>query len=364
MAIVANRPGVGIRAWLVDSGEPRSAPTYRADLVTSLLGVWFGVGLFLDAWAHSNVPELESFFTPWHGVFYSGFTATAIWILWLVWRNLAAGRRGLAAIPLGYGLAVIALPVFAAGGVADFIWHTLLGIEQNITILFSPSHLVLITSMIVILTAPLRSAWSNPTTGTAPSFRRLLPGLLGLAFAASLILLFMSYGNPLQWGGIHIVTAFSNQEGDAGGAQLAISIVAANLLLLAPILLLARRWQVPPGFATLLYAVCAIVSGALTAFSNLATLAAIVVAGVLVDLLLLWLRPAAERRTTFIGFAMLAPFVTWTVYLGFASVSVGRLPSIVELWTGVPIVAALHGLLLAVLCVPGVVAGQRPVVRT
>lgn len=56
-----------------------SAPvaSYRTNLVTVLLGLWFTVGLFFDAWAHNNEAHLETFFTPWHAVYYSGFAATA-----------------------------------------------------------------------------------------------------------------------------------------------------------------------------------------------------------------------------------------------------------------------------------------------
>jgi hypothetical protein len=67
--------------------------------VTALLGIWFGAGLMIDAWAHSNLAELETFFTPWHAVFYSGFAVVSGWIIWQVWRNVRAGRQGLAAVP-------------------------------------------------------------------------------------------------------------------------------------------------------------------------------------------------------------------------------------------------------------------------
>lgn len=45
---------------------------WRQDLVTSLLGVWLVGAVFSDGSAHFNVPELESFFTPWHLALYSG----------------------------------------------------------------------------------------------------------------------------------------------------------------------------------------------------------------------------------------------------------------------------------------------------
>ena len=56
-----------------------SAPvaSYRTNLVTMLLGLWFTVGLFFDAWAHNNEAHPETFFTPSHTVYYSGFAATA-----------------------------------------------------------------------------------------------------------------------------------------------------------------------------------------------------------------------------------------------------------------------------------------------
>jgi hypothetical protein len=56
------------------------------------LAGWLVGGLFVDGWAHNTRPRLESFFTPWHGLFYSGFAAAAGWICWQVWsRRRAAG---------------------------------------------------------------------------------------------------------------------------------------------------------------------------------------------------------------------------------------------------------------------------------
>ena len=53
------------------------------DRTITVLCLWFLGGLYLDGWAHNHLPSaLESFFTPWHGVFYSGFLATAAY-LWL-----------------------------------------------------------------------------------------------------------------------------------------------------------------------------------------------------------------------------------------------------------------------------------------
>src|SRR5258706_4851841 len=120
----------------------------RTDLVTTVLGAWFTVGLFLDAWAHNTKPGLETFFTPWHAVFYSGFTATEAWVLWVSRAALQPGRPAMAAImpaqakkrraqcPVGYAATLVAVFGFAVAGVGDLVWHTVFGIEQNINILF------------------------------------------------------------------------------------------------------------------------------------------------------------------------------------------------------------------------------------
>lgn len=39
-------------------------------------------GVFIDGFAHSNLRNtIEDFFTPWHAILYSGFTATALSVL-------------------------------------------------------------------------------------------------------------------------------------------------------------------------------------------------------------------------------------------------------------------------------------------
>src|SRR5215831_9575017 len=169
----------------------RPFASHRADLVTALLGGWFAVGLMLDAWAHNNLPGLETFFTPWHAVFYSGFLATAGWVLWVCRDALRSGARGrsarsvvggIADVPVGYAATLVAIVAFALGAVGDLAWHTAFGIERDIAILFSPTHLILVASMFVIVTTPLRSAWANPDVPHCPGLLRLLPAVLSVAF--------------------------------------------------------------------------------------------------------------------------------------------------------------------------------------
>jgi hypothetical protein len=291
-------------------------------------------------------------------VLYSGFVALAGWICWTVWRGVRDGRRGIAAVPVGYGLAVLGVPLFALAGVGDSLWHTIFGIERSLNILFSPTHLLLGVSMTLIVTSPLRSAWSNPDLPAAAGLRRLLPAILSLAFATTGVLLFLQYANALVWDPWNVVFVLSNPL-DASGmrdgplpSHLAAEIVVTSVLLLAPLLLLARRWRVPAGTTTILYAVVAGLCGAVTGFHRPSIIVTMLVAGVLVDAVLAWLVRAGGRRGAFLAFAALAPLVTWSVYLAVASLVAGHLPTVVEYWTGIPVVAGLLGLVLAVLMRP------------
>jgi len=141
--------------------------------VTVGLGAWLIGALFADGWAHLNVPELESFFTPWHLALYTGFAALAGWIGWLGYRHRGAGLR----FPVGYGWGAVGVVVFAVGGAADLGWHQVFGIEAAVDALVSPGHLILFAGVMLMLTSPLRSAWWGRDEPTEHASRAALDDL-------------------------------------------------------------------------------------------------------------------------------------------------------------------------------------------
>ena len=341
---------------------PPVTASYRTNLVTALLGTWFTIGLFLDAWAHNNVPRLETFFTPWHAVFYSGFAATAAWIGWTVRDALRTGRPDFPAMPTGYASSAVAVAGFAVAGGGDYVWHTVFGIEQNIDILFSPTHVALIATMLVIVTTPVRSSWADRSLPADAGLRRLVPAVLSAALATTLVLLFLQYANAIVFDSANIVGALSTVD-EGFTASLVTSVAVTNLVLLLPMLTLARRWVLPPGSATVLYSAVGALSGAVHGFRNLATVLALLAAGGCVDVLARWLRPAPSRLVRYRAFGALAPLVTWTIFIATAYFAAGPVASapevggghpeaVVELYAGVPLVQAGLGVLLAVLLVP------------
>jgi len=56
--------------------------TGRFDWWMIAAAMWFIAGLILDGWAHGHIDmSHETFFTPFHAVFYSGFAAVAATML-------------------------------------------------------------------------------------------------------------------------------------------------------------------------------------------------------------------------------------------------------------------------------------------
>jgi hypothetical protein len=332
---------------------------YAANLLTIGFSMWLLGGLLTDVWAHNNVPKLETFFTPWHAALYSGFLATGAWICWLVRRNLMAGRRGMAAIPAGYAIGVFGVGLFIVAGAGDLTWHTIFGIERNTRILFSPTHLLLVTAIILIFTSPLRDALTDVSLPAAPTLRRLLPAILSIAFAAATLMVLLQYANLLIRAPSEIVDGLSGTfRNNATG--IGEDMIVTNLAMLLPLLILARRWHIPFGTATVVYTVFGVQAEAVRALNTPMVFVTIVLSGLAVDLLARWLRPGPSRQRRYWAFGALAPVVTWAVYFAVTFITVGQVPSIVEYWTGMPVVAGLLGLVFAALLLPGAGALTAP----
>jgi hypothetical protein len=331
-------------------GQPRVS--WWVDAVTMLLGTWLLVGLVVDGWAHNNLQALETFFTPWHALFYSGFVATAAWVLATATRARQPSRSGLAAFPAGYGLAVVGVVVFAVGGAGDMTWHSIFGIEQDVEALFSPTHLLLFAGMALILSSPLRAAWSDPAEPAAPGYRRFLPVLA----SATLVTVLVAFAFMYWAAFIQTIGASSYDPHLLDGVA---SVLATNLILLAPLLLLARRWRLPLGTTTTIYGSVGVLMGAVDAYRLPAMVAAAVLAGLAVDGLLRLLEPSASRPQRFWAMGALVPLATWSAYFAMVAVTDGIGWS-AELWTGTISWACLLGLALSLLMLPPPIPNATP----
>src|SRR5581483_4163050 len=121
----------------------------------------------------------------------------------------------------------------------------------------------------------------------------------------TLVLLFLEYGNAFRYDSGTVAVAFTGHG--ALTADVVTSMAVTNLVLLVPLLTVARRWVLPFGTATAVYAFTGALSLAVAGFRNTELIVVLVLCGIGVDLLALWLRPAPENPLRHRLFAGLAP---------------------------------------------------------
>jgi hypothetical protein len=301
-------------------------------------GLWLIIGFFVDGYAHGNLAEsIEDFFTPWHAILYSGFFATALWVVWLVMRRVRQGMRGLAAIPLGYDWALVGAGIFGVGGLGDLVWHTVFGIEVGVDALRSPSHLLLYIGASLLITAPLRSMWQNQASVRQQGFWQFLP----IALVVLTTLCFTGLLNIHFWG-LSNLPETSSAIAALRGEQaryLASSLVDAGVLLTNAILMslalgLLWRWRTPFGvFAIWLGLSTAAVSVVVGQNQMWVFVAAAALAGLMMDALVLWLDPHPSRVLAWRCFAAIAPLAIWGLHF-LAVMVTGGIGISLEMWTG------------------------------
>jgi len=104
--------------------------------------LWFFIGAWIDSSAHTYLlDDIETFFTPWHAVLYSGYAFSVLVALYV--KNKIKDYK--------FDVGVLGAVVFGIGGASDAVWHTLLGIETGVEPLVSPSHLMLFLGAFLML---------------------------------------------------------------------------------------------------------------------------------------------------------------------------------------------------------------------
>ena len=234
--------------------------TIRQDLVTALLSLWLIAGIVVDGWAHVTRGGVESFFTPWHALFYSGFVAVAAWLIYLT-RSPATGPG----VPTGYRLGISGLVIFAAGGVGDLIWHQIFGIEVSIDALISPTHLLLLLGTMLIITSPIRAAWHRPT-GPEGGWGWQGPALLAATLVAVLAQFFFLY--VAGWTGYAFQLPWA--PGEDGGVALGMSSLFISTVIFTSVaLVINKRWDTPFGFHALMIGAMGLAMGVIESESEI-----------------------------------------------------------------------------------------------
>lgn len=332
------------------SHSHRQPATFAERATLAVLVTVVALGLAVDTRRHRTDTSLDTFFTSAHALLYAGWLACAMFLLYVVRRRMAEGGRSIIqAVPRGFEGAVVGAMLFGVGGALDLMWHTHFGIERELKILFSPTHLLLMSAMLMLSFGPIRGAWMADEPARA---RTLWPVLLSAGALSSVLAVFFQYvslfDRPVFTGTLPALLGLDQIV----RTQSIVGLIITTAYLFGPVLLIARRWVLPLGACTLSFAVVAASNFIYTNFRPVRLTLVLVVGGVAVDVLAWGLR-RCPARIGFRLFGALAPLLLWSIYL------VGTVPGhpitwSTELWTGAVAWSALVGLALTVLLLPPV----------
>ncbi|MGQ0551511.1 MAG: hypothetical protein ACT4PY_17795 [Armatimonadota bacterium] len=345
--------GVGsVRLARSETASPRTAAAF--DWVVIVLSAWLTLGAHLDAWAHINIPGLETFFTPWHAVLYSGYLSLAAFLTGSAIRNRAAGVPWGRVLPGGYLLSLLGVAIFAASGLGDMVWHQIFGIEDNLDALMSPTHLGLAVGAGLIVSGPLRAARVRGDTGGDLLGR--LPYVLSLTFLITLLAYMTQWAHPFGF-----VWAYERLRPEdprlvfPRQAMTVLSILLQSGILMGVLLPEVRRRALPAGSLTVVFGLSGVLMTLMRAkflpTGPYLLIGVAALAGIVGDLLLWRLRPSEVRPTAFRVFAFAVPAMLSGVYF-LALVLAGGIWWSVHLATGTVALAGIAGWLLSYLVLP------------
>ena len=257
--------------------------------------------------------------------------------------------------PGGYGAAAAGVVLFLASGAADFAWHTLFGIEQNLKALFSPSHLGLATGGFLILSAPFSAAWHSPERSwpqLVPAFvSAMLSGMVA-AFILQEFAVFARHGLVQTYAGSAAQAAVTVPTSSSIMVALG-SFFVSTVVLFVPVLLLSLRWRLHAAVPAVMVLVPSVAMQLMVAMRDAWLVPAALVGSVLVGVVWAVVRPAPDRPGRIITAAGLAPVVFWAPYFAGVAMHDGALSFSPEIWGGTLVWTGLEMLGLAVLTLKG-----------
>jgi hypothetical protein len=304
----------------------------RDEIAVVVFGSWMVFGLYLDGWAH-RAQKPETFFSPWHGVLYSGFVAAVLYFA-TVGRNSPIPKDKVVA--RGFLL-------FVAAAIGDGIWHELFGIEVNLETLLSPTHLALMIGGIAMVSAPLRLALRDPDEHAA-SFRSFFPSVMSLTLVLGVVSFFTMYVSAFMAGALGDPRGSTNdfQASPAIGA-----VLISTALMVGPTLAIVRRWRTPMGTFTFMYTIVVVATAGAFAFSFPWHIITGLVGGFAADVF----SRHASRRSAVFRVGLVTPIAMWSTWLLVIKWT-NWLTWTPELWTGTLVLAAVEGLAIALLAAP------------
>jgi len=325
------------------------SPTLGEEWIVALCSLWFIGGLYLDGWAHNHLDSaLETFFTPWHAVFYAGYFASAVALFLIAYRHLRSDGNLFDAIPRGFGFALIGTGLFFVGGIGDMLWHTVFGVEADIDALLSPTHLLLGVGAFLMVSANVRS-WLY-AADERPTLTWQLPMILSLALTLSVLTFMTQYSHFIEPFGSGLAIPPSEDLVNHITGRAFAGYLLQSIFLMGSVFLILRRAPLAPGILSILFTLN--VLGMALMRDGLIFVPAAVIAGIVADIMALSLFPLQAHLKQFRIFSFLVPAILFGLYILLILATKGTWWSMHARYAA-PVYAGLAGLLLSFVAVPG-----------
>jgi hypothetical protein len=262
-----------------------------------------------------------------------------------VW-NHGRGYAWERALPAGYELSVAGVVLFMMGGAGDLLWHEIFGVELALDAAFSPSHILLVVGVTLIVSGPLRAGWYR--AGEPRGLAEWGPVVASLAFTLAVLTVITQWLHPFvgPWSGTGSGTS---RTFESNTGLVAAGVWVQTAFLMGVVLFGLRRWLLPFGSLTFVFTLCAALMSVMRDEYRFVLVA--LVAGLFADLLVMWLRPSVERVAALRAFSFLVPLVLYSLFFVMVIVTEGISWS-VHMWTGTAFIAGMVGLLLSFLVAP------------
>lgn len=364
---MAAQAGANVREIVATSAPKTLVGRRWFESAYFLATFWIVGGSYADAWAHSHIARLETFFTPWHAVLYSGYLVTALVMFGTIIINRVRGATWTAAIPQGYALSMLGVIGFFFGGIGDLLWHTLFGVEQNVDALLSPTHILLMISFGLMVIGPYRARYRRReqlSTLEESIFLTLACSLFLVAVSAftqstSPYLLFWP-----QTADSGQVLAQATHPGvfwpqtlrtvqDVILLQAVEGYVVQVVLFVGMTLYTIRRFRLPLGFFACVQTVVAFPLGIVG--NHLIVIPIALLAGLLIDGAYHLLRPSMTDPVPFRLFAAISACALYLVYM-LALQLLGGITWSVHMAVGSVVITGVIGWLLSYLVLPAPLA--------
>ncbi|MES2966640.1 MAG: hypothetical protein V4668_02545 [Patescibacteria group bacterium] len=307
---------------------------------------WWTAGVFLDGWAHTHLEStLETIFTPWHAVFYSGILATGALVLFELWKNHGKGYNWNRSLPREYIFAFYGLILVFIGGPGDLIWHELFGIEVGIEALLSPTHILLAFGGAMVVSAPLHAIWYRS------SKIHKIPAILSFSCLLMTLGFMLQFLHPFNFPWMAQSFLNSNHININWGGGLGIAnIIVFTGIFMGITLASIRHWKFPFGsFATILtlnaFAIT-MMHGEYYIFILTA-----LIAGILIDILYQKVYALSLKERHIRIFGIFTPIILFTTYV-ITILLIDTTPWSIHMWLGSIVISGITGGLMTYLVVP------------